>query len=203
MVGGTFSVSKRKDRYPKQLVCQDDVIELSLLTEIDETAAAAFTKQLFDHDLLSLNRDIREPKVIAAWNRSLKAGDIVSVAASRAGEILGTTAVLLDKHSWSAHVGELRILVRPEAREMGLGRVLIQESFLIGLDLDLEKLTVRMTLDQDRAIAVFEEMGFKTEALLKDHVKDGDGTKHDLLMLSHDVTAVQSKLQAYGMDEAF
>ncbi len=196
-------MSKRKDRYPKQLVCQDDVIELSLLTEIDETAAAAFTKQLFDHDLLSLNRDIREPKVIAAWNRSLKAGDIVSVAASRAGEILGTTAVLLDKHSWSAHVGELRILVRPEAREMGLGRVLIQESFLIGLDLDLEKLTVRMTLDQDRAIAVFEEMGFKTEALLKDHVKDGDGTKHDLLMLSHDVTAVQSKLQAYGMDEAF
>ncbi len=196
-------MSARDSRYPKQVACQDEVIELSLLTEVDAAAAAAFTRQLPDQDLLSLNRDIRQPGVIAAWNRALKTGAIVSVAASHKGEILGTTAVLLDKNSWSAHVGELRILVRPEAREIGLGRILIQESFLIGLDLGLEKLTVRMTLDQDRAIAVFEEMGFKTEALLKDHVKDGTGTKHDLLVLSHDVTGVQSKMQAYGMDEAF
>ena len=196
-------MSGREDRYPKQVACQDEVIDLSLLTEIDVAEAATFAQQLFDRDLLSFNRDLREPKVIAAWNRAIKSGDIVSVVATRQGEILGTTAVLLDKHSWSAHVGELRILVKPEAREIGLGRVLIQESFLIGLDLGLEKLTVRMTLDQDRAIAVFEEMGFKTEALLRDHVKDDQDEKHDLLILSHDVTAVQSKLQAYGIDEAF
>ena len=60
-----------------------------------------------------------------------------------------------------------------------------------------------MTLDQDKAITVFEEMGFKTEALLRDHVKDRSGDKHDLLILSHDVAAVQSKMQAYGLDEAF
>ena len=74
---------------------------------------------------------------------------------------------------------------------------------MIPLDLGLEKLTVRMTLDQDRAITVFEEMGFKSEALLKDHVKDRAGKNHDLLVLSHDVAGVQSKMQAYGMDEAF
>ena len=67
-------------------------------------------------------------------------------------------------------VGELRTLVTPDARDIGLGRTLIQESFLIGLELELEKLTVRMTLDQDKAINVFEKMGFKTEALLRDHV---------------------------------
>lgn len=191
------------DRYPKQVTCNDEEIELTLLDGIDTATAKAFTDQFSDYDLLSLNRDIQEPKVLEAWSRSIGKGNIVSVGASRQGEIVGTTAVVLDPHSWSAHVGELRILVRPDARDIGLGRILIQESFLIGLDLGLEKLTVRMTLDQARAITVFEEMGFKTEALLRDHVKDRSGDKHDLLVLSHDVQAVQSKMQAYGMDEAF
>lgn len=190
-------------RYPRMIACNGEDIELALLNGIDIETARAFTGQLSDHDLLSMNRDIQETRVLEAWSRAIDRGDIVSVAATRRDEIVGTTAVVLDKNSWSAHVGELRILVRPDARDMGLGRALIQESFLIGLDLGLEKLTVRMTLDQEGAVAVFEEMGFKTEALLRDHVKDRSGEKHDLLMLSHDVQAVSSKMQAYGLDEAF
>ena len=108
-----------------------------------------------------------------------------------------------DRLSWSAHVGEMRILILPEARDTGLGREMIQESFLIGLSLGLEKLTVRMTLDQESAIAVFEEMGFKSEALFRNHVKDNLGDKHDLLIMSHDVEGFASQMQAYGMDEAF
>ena len=83
------------------------------------------------------------------------------------------------------------------------GRELIQESFLIGLSLGLEKLTVRMTLEQEGAIAVFEEMGFKSEALFRDHVKDFKGKKHDLLIMAHDVQGFASQMQAYGMGEAF
>jgi len=95
------------------------------------------------------------------------------------------------------------VLIGLDARDIGLGRQLIQESFLIGLDLGLEKLTARMTVDQDSAIKVFEEMGFRTEALLKDHVKDRDGIKHDIIILSHDVDRLQAQMQAYGLDEAF
>jgi hypothetical protein len=46
-------------------------------------------------------------------------------------------------------------------------------------------------------------MGFRTEALLKDHVKDRDGIKHDIIILSHDVDRLQAQMQAYGLDEAF
>ncbi len=190
-------------RYPRTLDCQGTSIELSLLETLDNDEVTAFAEQLTVHDLLFLSRDIREPRVVEAWSRSIEDDDIVSVAARRSGEIVGTTAVLQDKNSWSSHVGELRILVRPDARDIGLGRVLIQESFLIGLNLGLEKLTVRMTLNQDKAINVFEEMGFKSEALLRDHVKDSNGDKHDLLMMSHDVQAVQSMMNAYGLDKAF
>jgi len=46
-------------------------------------------------------------------------------------------------------------------------------------------------------------MGFKTEALLRDHVKDAEGKKHDLIMLSHDVQAVQNMMEVYGLNQAF
>lgn len=192
-----------KNRYPKTIECNGEPISLDLLDSLDSEQARNFTDQLDEQDLLFLSRDIRQPKVIEAWSNSIASGDITTVAAMRQGKIVGTTAVVVDKLSWSPHVGELRILVAPDARDIGLGRVLIQESFLVGLDLDLEKLTVRMLLNQEKAMAVFEDMGFKTEALLKDHVKDRTGTRHDLLMMSHDVAAVQSMMQAYGVDEAF
>jgi RimJ/RimL family protein N-acetyltransferase len=203
MVRGKISLSELENRYPKTVDCQGESIELSILEALDGDTVKSFTEQLPEQDLLFLSRDIREPKVIEAWSRSIKSGDIVTVAAMRQGEIVGTTAIVQDKHSWSSHVGELRVLIRPDVRDIGLGRILIQESFLIGLDLGLEKLTVRMLLNQERAMAVFEEIGFKTEALLHDHVKDPSGNKHDLLIMSHDVAAVQSMLQVYGMDEAF
>ena len=59
-----------------------------------------------------------------------------------------------------------------------------------------------MTVDQKGAITVFEGMGFRPEALLRDHVKDRDGRTHDLLVLSHDVAHFQAQMDAYGVGEA-
>ncbi len=194
-------MSELAKRYPHTAEIKTGTVELKQLTDPTAPELTAFAETLSDQDLLFLSRDLREPKVLEAWKRDIDAGNIFSVQAAMDGKILGTTAVMLDKQSWSAHVGELRILVAPEARETGLGRILIQESFLMGLDLRLEKLTVRMMLDQAGAINVFEEMGFKKEAMLLDHVKDSEGKKHDLLMMSHDVMSFDRLRQAYGIDQ--
>jgi len=188
------------DRYPREITLGEASIQLDKLQDPSAPDILAFADELPVHDLLFLSRDIREPKVLSAWRDSIAAGDIVSIAARQKGNVLGTTAVVTDRLSWSPHVGELRVLVSPRARQTGLGRELIQESFLIGLDLGLEKLTVRMTLDQEGAMAVFEELGFRREAMFRDHVKDRDGNKHDLLIMSHDVEGFLSQMQAYGLD---
>jgi GNAT superfamily N-acetyltransferase len=201
MVGSKIGMSDLKDRYPREAEIKTGKVTLTILDDPTSEALATFSQGLNEEDLLFLSRDLREPKVLEAWKRDMERGNIFSVMASQDGKVLGTTAVLLDKQSWSAHVGELRILVLPEARNTGLGRILIQESFLMGLGLRLEKLTARMMLDQEGAINVFEEMGFKKEAMLLDHVKDSQGKKHDLLMLSHDVMSFDSLRQAYGIDE--
>ena len=46
-----------------------------------------------------------------------------------------------------------------------------------------------MTVDQTGAIAIFEGLGFKAEALLRDHVRDKTGKKHDIVVLGHNVVA--------------
>jgi RimJ/RimL family protein N-acetyltransferase len=104
--------------------------------------------------------------------------------------------------SWSPHVAELRVLVSEAMRGKGLGRLLTQEAFAIALGLGIEKIVAQMTVDQKGAIAVFEGMGFRPEALLRDQVKDRDGRKHDLLILAHEVAKFQAQMDAYGVTKA-
>jgi L-amino acid N-acyltransferase YncA len=158
------------ERYPRTLRFGDGEVAVRLMTAADEGAVLDFARSLDVHDLLFLRRDITHPKVLAAWGAEIEAGSIVSLVAREAGEIIGCSAVVRDELSFSPHVGELRVLVSRQGRDRGLGRILIQESFLIALGLMLRKLVARMTVDQKGAIAVFEEMGFVAEALLKDHV---------------------------------
>jgi hypothetical protein len=122
MAGGKISLNELNDRYPKTVKCKGENIELVLPESLEAEAVKSFTGKFEDEDLLFLYRDIREPKVVEAWSRSLEDGDIVAI---RYREIVGTTAAVQDTLSWSAHVGELRILVQPDARDLGLGRTLI------------------------------------------------------------------------------
>jgi N-acetylglutamate synthase-like GNAT family acetyltransferase len=189
--------------YPRTVSCAGSSIEIGLMTPVHAAELSTFVDSLPAHDLLFLRRDISHPKVIAAWMEALREGRVISLVAHRDRELVGCTAIVTQDLSWSRHVGELRVLVGIALRGTGLGRQLIQESFAQALDLGLEKLCVQMTVDQRAAIAVFEELGFRAEALLKNHVKDRAGQNHDLALLSHDVKAVQATMQAYGISDVF
>ncbi|MNY76175.1 hypothetical protein D3C86_2156770 [compost metagenome] len=59
-----------------------------------------------------------------------------------------------------------------------------------------------MTVDQQAAIAVFEDLGFRAESVLHNHVKDHDGNAYDLALLSHDVAEMQALMHTLGVTEA-
>jgi len=134
--------------------------------------------------------------------RSLERGEVESLVARHAGAMVGCTGIISDELSWSKHVGELRVLVGPAWRGRGRGRVLIQECFARALERGLKKLVSQMTVEQHGAIAVFEQLGFRAEALLARHVADPSGKLHDLVLLSHDVAAVRARNEALGLTEA-
>ena len=94
-------------------------------------------------------------------------------------------------------------MVLTEMRGNGLGRTLTQECFALGLTLGMEKLVAHMTVDQQGAMKVFEGLGFRAEALFRNHAKDLEGGYHDIVILSHMVSEFLSQMEAYGLTQAF
>src|SRR4030081_2399069 len=188
--------------YPRHAKTDAGEIEFRLMSRTDEVAVLDFAQKLPTHDLLFLPRNISQPKGLAAWINEIERGDITSLLALKAGTVVGCGTLVRDPHSWSPHVGEIRMVVSQDVRGQGVGRALSQETFLLALGAGLEKLSVQMTVDQRAAIALFESLGFKAEALLCDHVRDVDGKKHDIVVLGHNIAQFQAQLEAFGLPEA-
>ena len=166
----------------------------------DRDAMLAFTGTLAEHDLLFLGRDLRHPRVIEAWQAAIAEGWIDSLIAEDDGAIVGTAALVRDPLGWSAHVGEVRLLVSPDRRGAGLGRDLLEAIFTTAQGHGLVKLTAAMTTDQQGSIALFESLGFRAEAMLKDQVRGRDGVSHDLALLGLDLARIARQHQALGME---
>jgi len=188
--------------YPRRVNTEAGEIEFRLMSRADEPAVLDFAKKLPTHDLLFLPRNISEPKVLSAWINEIERGAITSLLAVKDGRVVGCGTLVRDPHSWSPHVGEIRMVVSSDVRGQGVGRALSQETFALALGAGLEKLSVQMTVDQRAAIALFESLGFKAEALLRDHVRDVGGKTHDIVVLGHDIAQFAAQMEAFGLPEA-
>jgi RimJ/RimL family protein N-acetyltransferase len=167
-------------------------------TRADLPALAAFAAAMPAHDLLFLARDIRQPKVLDAWLGNQESGQIASLIAIDGDAVVATVAALSDRYSWSPHVWDIRLLVGPTMRNQGLGRSLLDAAVTAATSAGATKLTARMTPDQAGAITLFEECGFRAEALLNGQVRDADGTMHDLAVLAMDPQRQAARREAFG-----
>lgn len=196
-------MSKQETRsYPRRVKTEAGEIEFRHMTAADEAAVLAFAKKLPVHDLLFIPRNISEPKVLSAWIKEIGRGGMTSLLAVKDGAVVGCGTIVRDALSWSSHVGEIRMVVSKDVRGTGVGRALSHETFALALEAGLEKILAQMTVDQSGAIALFESLGFKAEALLRDQVRDLSGKTHDIVVLGHNVAQVRAQLEAYGLPEA-
>jgi L-amino acid N-acyltransferase YncA len=173
-------------------------IAMRRFERVDVPAVQRFIGTLPVHDLLFLGRDIRQPKVVEAWHQAIEAGWIESVLAIAGEEVVASTAAIRDPLSWSPHVCELRLLVSPSVRNRGIGRLMLERAVDAAIAGGATKLMARMTPDQAGAITLFEESGFRGEALLRDHVRDENGVLFDLAILSLDPARDAARRAAYG-----
>ena len=205
MAFGSFDLASlvSGERYPAAGVIGGRRLTLRLMDAGDEAAALAFAQGLPAHDLLFLRRDITQPDQVRIWAQRIEAGVATSLLLlNDDGAVLGYATIDRSDFPWSQHVAELRVLVAPELRGQGMGRLLTEEAFRIALGMGVDKIIAQMTADQSQAIAVFRSLGFQPEALLRDHVKDRTGAKHDLAILSHDVLGAQRAMAAVGVLDA-
>jgi L-amino acid N-acyltransferase YncA len=188
--------------YPATIRVGGSELTLRLLEKADTAAVLEFARALPAHDLMFLRRDITVDAEVDGWLEEISHGEATTILAAIGNRVVGYATVSRSKLPWSAHVAELRVLTAPSERGKGLGRRLTEEAFELALSEGLEKMMAQMTLDQKGAISTFESLGFRPEALLRDHVKDREGGKHDLLVLSHEVKRFQAQRAAFGVPEA-
>ncbi len=191
------STPSAKDRVARRLGAVD--LTLRQMTADDRDALLAFADALPDHDLLFLRRDIRDRGVIDEWVAQIESGQMVTVLASADDELLGYGSIQQSQLQWSSHVAEIRVVIASSARGKGLGRLLVEEAFQAAVAAGIEKVVARMTPDQKGAVAAFEGLGFTPEGLLRNHVRDLAGDKHDLLVMGLDIVSFHRTLESYGV----
>jgi ribosomal protein S18 acetylase RimI-like enzyme len=166
------------------------------LTGGDEPALAAFLDALPPGDRTFIKEEVTDPEVPHAWVEDRATFRAVAVDD---GAILGLVAVSPGV-GWSSHVGELRLVVHPAHRRLGLGTEMAREAVLAAVRMGLRKLVVEVVAEQQAAVAMFMGLGFEAEALLRDQIRDRAGELRDVLVLAHRFEDDWSGLATLGLD---
>lgn len=192
-------VAEALKHYPLKVKLDSSVFTLRAMTLDDGPRLQEFARKLPAHDLLFLRRDLTKQEGIDKWLDAIARGVVYSILSEDAEGVTGYSSINLTDLDWSRHVADLRVSTAARARGVGLGRLLTREAFNMALALDVEKVVARMTPDQEGARALFQELGFQPEALLKDEVRDRNGEYHDLLIMACNVETFLAQRHAYGV----
>lgn len=168
------------------------------LIPADAAGLADLFGSLSEADRTLIREDLNDP---AEVHRITAHPDLHWVAHGDDGTIVGYSAVNR-LPGWSDHVGELRLVVRPEGRHAGVGRGLVRAGLLGALAVGIRKVVAELVPEQERVVQMFSELGFTGEALLRDHIRDRDGRLHDLIMLAYLAEDARSVLDTIGITDA-
>jgi L-amino acid N-acyltransferase YncA len=157
-----------------------------------------FLATLDDIDLAFLHEQPDDPEMVRLWASGEHRGKHWVLFDDRG--VAGYVAVV-PMRGWASHVGELRLVVRPDRRGRGLGARLAQHATIEAVAMGLEKLQVSVVADSEALVAMFRSLGFQPEALLADHFRTRSGEYHDLMILTHSAPEQWSSLAALGVDE--
>jgi ribosomal protein S18 acetylase RimI-like enzyme len=172
-------------------------VEVRALGAGDGDVLRDFFARIPEGDRTFFREDVLEPGVVEHWLSDPEQRRLVAIVD---GEIAGHVAVIRGV-GWSAHVGELRLVVDPSHRRRGVGRLLAQRAVVEAIEMGATKLVVEVVAEQESTVAMFTQLGFEPEGLLKDHVRSRGGEVHDLLVLSHFVGPLWASMRTAGVED--
>lgn len=177
------------DDYPKRITLKDGTeLILRPMVREDEDGLLEFFSGIPEKERLYLRNDVINPEVVHQWTENLDYEKVLPIlAVTEEGRIVGNATLHCNGYSWNRHIGNIRLTVLPQYRGKGLARIMIGEAYANALTTDLQKIVSEIVLLQEDVRLAFNQLGFKTEAVLKDHHLDPRGVKHDVIILSNDI----------------
>ena len=172
--------------YPKLLPLRDgEEVAIRPMVSGDEGTLLDFFLRLPEEDRFYLKDDVTAPGVIAGWVRDLDYERVFPLLAVQHDRIVGDATLHRRRGGAHRHMGEVRVTVDPALRGRGLGTALLRELVDCASQVGLETLVFELIEGvQDEAIDAARRAGFLVAARLANHVKDMQGTPHDLVIMS-------------------
>jgi len=183
---------------PREIVVRPgQSVKLRLLQPEDAPALLRFFQRIPGHDRFYLKDDVTSSRVIEDWCVNIDLKRVIPLVAEIEGEIVADGTLHRRRHPARRHIGEIRFVVDPRYRGRGLGTHLIYQLLELAYSNQMEKIVFELIPGQEEAaIRVAREIGFKTVAVFRNHVRDISGLSHDLMVLELDLESW------YQVDEA-
>lgn len=179
-------IEQHTDVAQKTIVCKETPVTVRLLMEHDQTRLLDFGAALPLDDVTYLEEDYHSPEIITRLVNASHAENWRQIVALVGNQIIGYSAVRR-LPGWSRHVGDMRLLIRPDWRRCGLGTVLGQSIFDAASELGVDKVIIEMLETQSGGRAIFERLGFQIEGVLTDHVIDRQGQRQNMIVLAYHI----------------
>ncbi len=165
------------------------------MTGEDAEASLRFFQSLEEEDKRYLRMDVGNQDAIQHRIKSMQSGQVKRLVAVMKKEIIADGALEMEARAWKKHVAEIRLIINRKYQRLGLGKLLARELYLLAVSEKVEDIVAKIMKPQTGAIKLFEKLGFKQDAVLKDYVRDIGGEKQDLVVMRCNVKKMFQELE--------
>lgn len=184
------------DRYPHEVTCRKNfTVTIKLLAIKDIDAQMTFFRSLPEKDLGRLPHNVLETNYDKRIKRQIEDGRVYRLVAWHDAQIIGSLALYRGSSRWIEHTASIVVVIHPKFRRYGLAMTLLDEMIPLAKELRIEKLYANLLDEHKEAKKLFSSIGFKREAMLKDHIKDAYGRYRDVKIYSMDLEAAHKAME--------
>jgi len=160
------------------------------LGEDDFELSRAFFQGLDAEERRYLRRDVTDPEVVRERLREAQTYPVVRLVALHDEAIVADGSLEHERYGWGDRAAQIRLIVAPGFRRIGLGGSLARLLYVIANQRDLERVNVRILRPQAACCGIFHQLGFREDYVLPNYVRDLDGMLQDLIILRCDLSVL-------------
>jgi RimJ/RimL family protein N-acetyltransferase len=125
---------------------------------------------------------VSEPSEAYFIGEMIRGGGGLALVAEADGEVIGNVLVSRERNAVTSHVGTLSIVIDEGWRDVGIGSDMVSAAQDWCRERGLEKLSLAVFPDNERAIAVYEHAGFEREGLRRRQYRVEGEFRDEVLM---------------------
>jgi L-amino acid N-acyltransferase YncA len=171
--------------YPKEIGLRNNAkVVVRPLAAGDADLLLAFFLSVPEDERYYLKDEVTAPELIKSWCDSLDYRRVLPLVALEGDRIVGEAVLVRKRGAARNHLAELRIVVAPAYRNLGLGTVLIRELCDIASDAEFSGILFEVVPDAEKeAYETAQWLGFVRTGTIEGGARDQQGRLHDVALM--------------------